>query len=154
MVINHYMGTFLLSFLLIFGIGTDSLTTHQLRFWEKVYDINRLVIYNHNISVSGVIYEVKKSFDGDIHLTLKLDSASTQKVFLVNKNYTKQDSCLVVEIICGHSTIFPICHMFDNPILVPKKGDKVMVTGAFVYDKRHNWTEIHPVYNLEILPIK
>ena len=65
MVINHYMGTFLLSFLLIFGIGTDSLTTHQLRFWEKVYDINRLVIYNHNITVSGVIYDVEKSFEND-----------------------------------------------------------------------------------------
>jgi hypothetical protein len=148
------MAPLLLSLLLAFNTNTDSLTTYQLRFWEKVYDNKRLHIINHNISVSGVIYEVKKSFDGDMHLTLKLDSASAQKVFLVNKNYTKQDSCLVVEIICGHSTIFPICYMFDNPILVPKKGDKVMVTGAFVYDKRHNWTEIHPVYNLEILPIK
>ena len=148
------MSPLLLSFLLAFNTNTDSLTTHQLRLWEKVYDNKRLHVINHNITVAGVIHHIENSFDGDIHIKLKLDSASSQKVYLVNKNYTKQDSCLVVEIICGHSTIFPICYMFDNPILVPKKGDKVIVTGAFVYDKRHNWTEIHPVYNLEILPIK
>ena len=69
-------------------------------------------------------------------------------------NYSKQDSCLILEIVCAHKTIFPMscsCKGYVNKIIIPKINDKIKVTGSLVVDKTHNLLEIHPVTLIEII---
>jgi|688.fasta_scaffold31389_1 hypothetical protein len=142
------MFSFILSTLLFIS-PTDS---SHIKIWEHVFDSHRLKVIEDKISVVGTIHSIKKSFDGDIHINLKLDTLFHDDTsYLDKRNFTKQDGCLVVEIVCGHRTIFPICFNYKNSILIPQKGDRVLVTGPFVFDKRHGWTEIHPVYEIEFI---
>jgi hypothetical protein len=142
------MFSFLLSTLLFIS-PTDS---SHIKIWKRVYDSQRIEVIEDEISVVGTIYDIKKSFDGDIHIMLKLDTLfHDDTVYLGKRNFTKQNGCLVVEIVCGHRTIFPICFNYKNSIIIPKKGDKVLITGPFVLDRRHVWTEIHPVYEMEFI---
>jgi hypothetical protein len=142
------MSSIILSlFLLLLPI--DSSSNH---IWKKVYDPERLEILEEKLWVVGTINSIEKSFDGDIHIRLELDTLFHKpENYLAYRNYIKQKGCLVVEIVCGHNTIFPICFDYKNNIDIPKKGDKVLVSGSFVFDKRHRWNEIHPVYSIELI---
>ena len=67
---------------------------------------------------------------------------------LVRGNHLFQDGCLVLEIVCGKGSFHSICNNYNNLISLPKIGDYIQVTGVYVLDKRHGWTEIHPVLNI------
>jgi len=115
---------------------------------EHIYQPERLVLKKDTMTVSGTVLFVLNELDGDYHIRLRMDS---DYVKLSKKNFTRQDSCIILEIVCGHQAIFPIsckCAGYDNKIAVPVVGMKVMVTGRLVYDRRHKWTELHPIYEM------
>lgn len=116
---------------------------------NHVYSSNRLVSIKDSIQVTGYIHKITAEIDGDLHIQLKLN---TNNDSLLNyRNYSKQDSCLVIELICVNDSPFRKCNGYVNNIRIPALGDKVLVSGPYVYDKRHKWMEIHPVYDLKII---
>jgi hypothetical protein len=44
------------------------------------------------------------------------------------------------------------CRGFTNAVTIPKKGDRVKVTGSYVHDVEggHGWMELHPVTAIEL----
>jgi hypothetical protein len=63
---------------------------------------------------------------------------------------------LVVEVICQGDTpsggdAVAACAGFTPQVAIPKAGDHVRVTGAYVTDRDNGWNEIHPVTRIEIL---
>jgi hypothetical protein len=89
--------------------------------------------------------------DGDYHIQLKIDS---NEVNLTHKNYTKQNECIVLEIVCSHKSVISSCKCenYTNQINIPIVGEKIRVMGQLVLDKRHKWIEIHPVFGYKKLP--
>jgi hypothetical protein len=63
---------------------------------------------------------------------------------------------LAVEIICEHTPSHPpdqaACASFQSQVTIPKAGDRVRVTGAYVTDTDFGWNEIHPVTRIEAVP--
>ena len=113
---------------------------------EVVYEKERLIILKENVEVFGTIMFIKGELDGDYHFRLKLSEEADS--LLVKNNFKYQDSCLVLEIVCGKGSFHTICNGYTNLIPLPKIGDYVRVTGDYVFDKRHRWTEIHPVIEM------
>ena len=124
--------------------------------WKYVYHQNRFTKLADCKTVTGIIMEKVKEADGDYHLQLKLDAG--QSNLLNQKNINRQKGNLVLEIICK-GTITQAdaktpCKGCPKNIAVPKKGAHVKVTGTYVTDNEsnHGWNEIHPVYDIQVLP--
>jgi hypothetical protein len=117
---------------------------------KHIYEPERLKIIKDTETVCGTVVYIRSEEDGDYHIRLKMNPCS---VSLSHKNYTKQDSCIVLEIICEHKSIISNCKCDDyiNKIKVPKIGDKIQAIGQLVFDKRHKWIEIHPVFKINYL---
>lgn len=121
--------------------------------WKHVYNPQRFDIKSKSMTVTGKIVGKVQEADGDIHIRLKLDSCSNK--LLNDKNYKRQDSCLVIEIIYVYSVkqqdAVDKSKGYVNKVYVPKKGEHVRVTGPYVLDKEHGWYEIHPVSKVEVI---
>ena len=138
-----------LFFLILLFLPTFCVAQKTHQKWRHVYDANRLQLITDSISVVGVVHKLTDEIDGDIHIQLRLDSYYSK---LLNKrNYLTQDSCLVIELICVNESVFKKCNNYNNDVWLPEIGDLIEVTGAYVFDKRHRWMEIHPVYNIKLL---
>lgn len=119
---------------------------------KYIYEKERLRVIKDTLTLEGTVKLVFSELDGDYHIRLKIDSGTIK---LSRKNYTLQDSCIVLEIVCGHKAIFPIsctCGDYQNQIQIPLVGEHIKVTGRLVFDKRHRWTELHSVYNIQVTP--
>ena len=112
-----------------------------------VYEKERLKIIKDSVTLYGIITYIKGELDGDFHLRLKMNDSLN---YLLSKNnFRFQDSCLVLEIVCGKSSFHSICNEYENSIDLPAVGDIVAVTGVYVFDKRHKWMELHPVLYMD-----
>ncbi len=114
--------------------------------WPHVYNPSRLEVVRQCITVSGAVDSVRSEADGDYHVRLRLDPAYAN---LTNDaNYGD----LVVEIICAttvtQSDAMAACENYSNTIPIPAVGEQITVSGPYVLDTNHGWTEIHPVYSL------
>lgn len=69
-----------------------------------------------HVTVCGVVTLVKKEADGDVHFKVEDGGAF-----------------LVAEVIP------------ELPVAIPKKGDRVCVSGISRRDAEHKWWEVHPV---------
>lgn len=117
---------------------------------NHIFNSDRLITLK-DTTFTGIVTYVHSELDGDYHVRLKL--ADTNFILLPN-NYSKQDSCMILEIVCAHKAIFPMscsCKGYINKIIIPKINDKIKVTGSLVVDKTHNLLEIHPVTLIEII---
>lgn len=137
----------------IHGLSQSHTIPCDTTLWEHVYHAKRLVVIERCKTVTGIIYSRKKEKDGDIHIRLRLDKG--QEKLLNEKNNQIQDSCLVIEPICVNevtqSDAKDACIGFVNQVVIPKKGQHVKVTGTYVLDSQHGWTEIHPITKIDII---
>jgi hypothetical protein len=126
--------------------------------WRHVYWNKRLIIKKPCITVTGTVKAVINELDGDCHIRLKLDAG--QDSLMNAKNYSKEDSCFVVEIICQHTSTQPgsgsACKGYVNNITEPTVGQHIKATGVYVMDNgypgyRHGWMEIHPASKIEVI---
>jgi hypothetical protein len=111
---------------------------------------DRLQVIQDCVSVTGTIKSARAEKDGDFHIRLQLDP---QYRSMINaKNKSGQQGALVVEPICMNpvkqrDTLDE--HSYDGfsqDVYKPDMlGSHVRVTGAYVTDMEHGWTEIHPV---------
>ncbi len=134
--------------LTIFILNFFSLKS-QNNNWNFVYSKDRLKVLKDTTIVKGFIEYIHGELDGDFHIHIRLDSIYN---YMLNKvNMKKQNGCLVLEIICGKSSVFSICKGYTNQIEIPSIGDYVEVVGSYVFDKRHGHMEIHPVFDMNLL---
>ena len=122
--------------------------------WNHVYNPQRLKIIDQCKTVSGTIESINTEKDGDYHIRLKLDPQYSNLINPVN--IQEQHGDLVLEPICENPVEQPdakaSCQNFRGNVTVPSVGTHVKVTGSYVLDKQHGWTEIHPVTTLTTAP--
>jgi hypothetical protein len=119
--------------------------------WDHVYHAQRLWVMEACKTVEGTIVALRKEADGDLHIRLDVDD----KTLLNERNYSGQHGDLVIEPVCvkdvTQADAVSACSGFVSTVLIPRAGDRVRVTGAYVTDLEHGWNEIHPVTAIELL---
>jgi hypothetical protein len=119
--------------------------------WRHVYRAERLRIIEACTAVDGRVVSVRRGSDGDLHIALDPEHKSVLN--LVNAMHAHGD--LVVEVICEHAPAAvdaaTACAAFTSQVTIPKIGDRVRVTGAYVTDRDNGWNELHPVTRIETL---
>ncbi len=133
----------------------------------------RLKVIKPCIQVTGKVVWARKFPDGDYKFNLMLDSG--EEHLLNEHNRSAQARALVCEIVPADQ---PGCiagqpvqnelglfqrieEWFRGPfefgvctgasVSVPAAGARVRVVGPYVIDMPHGWTEIHPVWSVEVL---
>ena len=66
--------------------------------WQYVYHPGRLQVLNPCLSVTGIVEEVRKEADGDVHILFRVDQQFAS--LLDEKNISRQQGDLVLESIC------------------------------------------------------
>lgn len=125
-----------------------SLTGAAQKRESHIRDLDRLVVLQDSVTVTGIVKRCYKYLDGDFVIELKLDS---NLALIGQGNLRKLNGLLEVEVICQHLTLNLKCCGYYNDIVIPKRNDRVLVMGTYVYDVIHKWNEIHPVKHLVIL---
>jgi hypothetical protein len=125
----------------------------------NVYSPDRLEVVSPCSTVGGTVRFVESEYDGDVHIDLEVDPE--YRSMLDPVNITNQHGWLVTEIVpadeagCAsgqppqppvNGNDYGICTGLD--LLPPQVGQHVWVTGPFVIDHSHGWTEIHPIWSL------
>jgi hypothetical protein len=134
----------------------------DMSLWEHVYHgrfpsaEDRLHVINPCITVTGTVMKARRENDGDWHVQLDLDPEFSS--MLNQANSEQQQGYLVLEPMCSNPVTQPdalgegVCDDFSQSIFdTALYGKRVAVTGAYVIDMQHGWTEIHPVTS--IVPI-
>jgi hypothetical protein len=120
--------------------------------WSHVYHPGRFIVHDPGVTITGSVVLLRKEKDGDWHIQIRLDPK--YRPLLNAKNRKLQGGNLVVEPICvlkvTQADAIEACRGYVNEVTIPKKGDRVKVTGAYVTDTQHGWTELHPVDFIEI----
>lgn len=119
--------------------------------WEHVYERKRLQVIEPCTAVEGRVVALHGSSDGDLHLSLDPDNSS----ILNFMNRVHGHGQLVVEVVCLYPPTYgnakDACANYHPQITIPKPGDRVRVTGAYVTDSENGWNEIHPVTRIDML---
>src|SRR6266511_3933374 len=102
--------------------------------------------------------------DGDDHVNIRLDAAQQRLIHRPGvapgspEDYTNtafQHGDLVLEAVCQHRVIQPdatsACAGFHGTVKIPPVGTHVEVTGVYVLDQGHGWTELHPVSTIKLI---
>jgi hypothetical protein len=147
------VGTFLVAWQRYPGKTTVKLPAGDCdgELWRHVYRPARLRVIEPCTAVEGHVVSLHRGSDGDLHLGLDPDRKSVLN--LMNATHGRGE--LVVEVICEHSALdsdaAAACAGFTPRVAIPKLGDHVRVTGAYVTDRGNGWNEIHPVTRIETL---
>jgi len=135
----------------------------DISLWTHVYHgrflsaVDRLQIINPCLTVTGTVMNARAEADGDWHIQLDLDSEYSS--LLNQANLEKQHGYLVLEPMCSNHVSQTdtleegVCDDFSQDIFATNLvGHRVAATGAYVTDRQHGWTELHPVTS--IVPIQ
>jgi hypothetical protein len=121
--------------------------------WQHVYHAYRLQVISACKTVAGTVEDVSQEPDGDTHIRLKPDPRYASLINSVNSKYEHGD--LVVEAICtgavSQADAVNACHGFTSGVRSVTAGDRIAVTGSYVLDADHGWTEIHPVTRITVI---
>jgi hypothetical protein len=135
----------------------------DMSLWAHVYHgrflsaEDRLQVINPCLTVSGTVVDARREADGDWHVQLDLDPEFSS---LVNQvNLERQQGYLVLEPMCSNPVTQidtleeGVCDDFGQTIFTADLiGHRVAATGAYVIDRQHGWTELHPVTS--IVPVQ
>ena len=134
----------------------------DMSLWVHVYHgrfpsaEDRLRVINPCMTVTGTVMTARREKDGDWHILLDLDPEFNSMLNKVNSE--QQHGYLVLEPMCSNPVTQTdtleegVCEDFSQTIFdFDLLGKRVGVTGAYVIDMQHGWTEIHPVTS--IVPI-
>jgi hypothetical protein len=123
-----------------------------------VYSPDRLQLLAACIKVTGTIEEEQAEPDGDYHVRLRLDPGQTcvGQPCLDADNVSGQAGDLLLEPVCENpvtqADAVAACQGYHNPLVLPRVGSHVEVTGPFVLDTDHGWNEIHPLESVTVVP--
>jgi hypothetical protein len=117
---------------------------------QYVYNPRRLRVINPCISVIGMVEQVRKEADGDVHIRFRLDQEFES--LLTEKNISRQQGDLVLEPICQGKVrqldATESCSRYNGPYFEPQVGLRYLVWGTLVYDADHGWNELHPITSM------
>jgi len=124
--------------------------------WQHVYHQTRLHTLQTCITVTGIIDHIKREADGDHHVRVHLDPQYSNLINSANTQLQAGD--LVIEPICDHKPIqssaaSKSCAGFQSQLEIPPEKTHVQITGRYVLDTKHGWTEIHPVSDITNLDL-
>jgi hypothetical protein len=125
---------------------------------SHVYNPDRLKVLQPCITVTGRIDFIRREADGDRHIGLKLDPQFAGLVNACNATCDKgaEHGDLVIEPVCvttpTQADAVSSCVGYRNPIVIPPVGSHVSMTGAYVLDLDHGWTELHPLVEVHVAP--
>src|SRR5205085_9096178 len=97
-----------------------------------VYSPDRLHVLSPCRAVSGTVVGLSHERDGDLHIALDTESALTNAA-----NDSDVGGSLVVEFMPRDGGHLP----------APTVGEHISLTGAWVLDANHGWSELHPVWS-------
>ncbi len=106
-----------------------------------VWTPNRLVVHNTCVTATGIVRQIFHANDGDYHINIQLE---TEYAYLLNDRNTQQ--------VCGWLVVEVTPYDQERGVYIPNVGERVSVTGAWVFDSNHGWNEIHPAWKIERLP--
>jgi hypothetical protein len=125
----------------------------------NVYHPYRLRVVDRCATVTGTVASVRVEDDGDVHFDLALDPQYAN--LLTPGNVSQQHGWLVIEIVPADR---PGCPVGQAPrpatgtynygtctganVATPIFGGHVAVTGPYVIDLHHGWSEIHPAWSV------
>ncbi len=126
---------------------------------RHVYHPARLQVLAACKTVTGVVDFIRiPEPDGDTHVNIRLDAGQERLIHRPGvtpgsaedyNNMRFQHGDLVTEAVCQHQVIQPdakaACAGFHDAINIPPVGTHVEVTGVYVLDQDHGWTELHPM---------
>jgi hypothetical protein len=129
----------------------------------NVYHPDRLEVISPCATVSGTVGSAfVESYDGDYHIDLALDAASTSKLTALRGSQV--DGTVLIEVVPADA---PGCTIGQPPrpahgsydygtctgasIPLPLRGSPIEATGPYVWDHKHGWDEIHPAWVLRVL---
>jgi len=132
---------------------------------QHVYRPARLKVLAACKTATGVIDLIRPPEpDGDDHVNIRLDAAQQHLIHRPGvapgspEDYTNtafQHGDLVLEAVCQHRVIQPdatsACAGFHGTVKIPPVGTHVEVTGVYVLDQGHGWTELHPVSTIKLI---
>ena len=124
---------------------------------SHVYNPDRLQVLEPCITVTGTIDFIRHEADGDRHIGLKLDPQFSGLVNACNSTCDKgaEHGDLVVEPVCvttpTQADAVSSCVGYQTPLVIPPVGSHVSMTGAYVLDRDHGWTEIHPLQEVHVI---
>lgn len=144
-------------------------------YWNHTYSNYRLKIYDSCRTITGVVkIEIPPALtaDGDYHIYVQPDSQYQWMQYYRDTNYIKFcegvdsseyelvcASCLNVEEVCKGAVVdggaagdteTAACVNFSDTVYLPNAGERVEVTGPYVYDIVHCWNELHPVSKMVV----
>jgi hypothetical protein len=102
-----------------------------------VYSPDRLRVIDSCRHLTGTVTSVTPEEDGDMHVHVRPDAAYRS---LLRSNEYYSDGTLVTELMPRDHGHLP----------APSVGDRVSMTGAYVFDEDHYWPELHPIWTLSI----
>lgn len=114
-------------------IGLRPSSRQDTAYWNHITKHERFKFVKADTTVTGIVTKIFTERDGDLHVILK-----------------QKNKILRCEIIC-YQRVNEACNGFWNHTKRPKIGSKVMVTGDYIYDRWHNWHEMHPVKKIETI---
>jgi hypothetical protein len=126
---------------------------------RHVWSPQRLKVLAPCKTVTGVVDLIRlPEPDGDTHVNIKLDPGQQRLIHRPGvapgssedyNNTRFQHGDLVTEAVCQHQVLLPnaqaACAGFHDTIQIPPVGTHVEVTGVYVLDQDHGWTELHPM---------
>lgn len=137
--------------------GTPATCVQPADSNSHVYNPDRLQVLQPCISVTGTIDFIRHEPDGDYHIGLKVDPQYASLPNTCNTTCINgaEHGDLVIEPVC----VLPVtqadavasCTGYHNPIQIPPVGSHVEMTGAYVLDKAHGWTELHPLVEVHVI---
>jgi hypothetical protein len=102
-----------------------------------VYSPDRLRVIDSCRRLVGTVTSVTPEEDGDMHVHVRPHAAYRS---LLRSNDYYSDGTLVTELMPRDHGHLP----------APRVGDRVSMTGAYVFDEDHYWPELHPIWTLSI----
>jgi hypothetical protein len=99
-----------------------------------IYHPQRLVVKSRCRIAIGTVSKVKfETYDGDVHVDLRLDPAYEGLLDDGNDRI-------------GHDLVVELIPQDRSRVAVPAEGARVEVVGPWVADQQHGWNEIHPAW--------
>jgi hypothetical protein len=118
---------------------------------QFVYNPARLQVVTACLQVTGTLTAIRTEADGDLHLLIALDPASSHLLTAANQGEELGD--LVVEPVCvrpvSQADAIATCAADPDPLaaLPASIGAHLWLQGRYVYDLQHGgWAELHPLY--------
>lgn len=134
-----------------FPLSAQTVTCND-SLWNHVFYKDRLKVKIPCTYITGHVVSILRAPDGDYHIRVKLDPVQDSAVAKIVGNKRS----IIVEPVCIKKpwlkrAVMP-CSNYQNKVFIPKRRQRIKVTGPLVWDSTHGWYEIHPVNSIEALP--